>query len=74
MKDTGRKNPITGEAIMQAERHDVPWRKTWEELSDVEKCHFLSYMKFGFLNKEVEPIIRQHYVDQREMARKDLLF
>ncbi len=74
MIPTGKTNRITGEPIMQTERSDVPWSKTWEELTDIEKTHFLSYMKFGFLNKEIEPIIRQHYINQREAARADLLF
>lgn len=55
MIKTGRINRITGEEILQAEVQDVAWEKEWEELTDVEICHYLSYKEiplFGNSNRE----------------------
>lgn len=59
MKPTGRKNPITGEEVMQAEESDCDFTKKWEDLSLEEKATFLSLIKTGYLNKQNEPIVKQ---------------
>lgn len=55
MKPTGLFNTITGEPIMQAEESDLALSKDWDELSLEEKADFLSFLKYPFLNKDVEP-------------------
>jgi hypothetical protein len=71
MKPTGKYNRITGEEIMKSEHHDVPWEKTWEELTDVDKVHFMSYMNYQFLNKDVEPAMKVRYEYLRKEALKN---
>ena len=61
MIPTGKINPITGEEILKAEHHDVPWEKDWDELSDAEKCNFLSYQDIQFLGEINEKQVQHLY-------------
>lgn len=55
MKDTGRTNFITGEAILQYEEHDIDfWDKPFDELSDEEIVKFLSFQGIGFFSRSGE--------------------
>ncbi len=50
MKKTGRINPITQEEVLQAELSDIDfWETPWNDLTDFQKCTYLSYKEIGFL-------------------------
>jgi len=66
MKPTGKINPITGEEILTAESFDVPWEKEWDELTDEDKVHFLSYKGIGFLSSDNEFTVMALYMSERE--------
>ena len=58
---TGKLNKITGEEILQAEEKDNDFSKNWEELTIEQKATFCSFMRIGFLNKDVEPKIKAQW-------------
>lgn len=58
MKPTGTFNKVTGEEIMQVEESDLDFSKDWDQLSLDQKADFLSFLRYPFLNKDVEPSIK----------------
>lgn len=66
MKPTGKINPITGEKILRAEACDVPWEKTWAELTDEDEAMFLSYKGIDYLSPDNETIVIISYLRERE--------
>jgi len=71
MKPTGKINPITGDEILTAESFDVPWEKTWDELTDEDKVMFLSYKRIGFLSPDNEFMVMGAYLRERKINLKN---
>ena len=68
MKPSGKINPLTGEEMLTAESFDVPWEKTWEELTDEDKVMFLSYKGIGYLSPDNESTVMALYMSERERS------
>lgn len=66
-------HPNAGEHVMQSEPCDIDWSLEWEDMDDIQKCHYMSFREIPMLSKELEPVIIARYnIDRKKYSPENV--